>query len=121
MNNDVVRGAQSYGFSGRQFCGRFRVEDDRMLSQPRGRSLGWFTHAARPASDQARLRIAIQHRRAALMAIFAAMASHIESIRGRDAAVPMSRVLNRAFLVAEICVDQSIALGEALGPLEIIE
>ena len=55
------------------------------------------------------------------MVIFAAVASHTESIRGSDPAVPMSRVLYRAFLVSEVCVDQSISLRVALCPLEVVE
>jgi hypothetical protein len=53
--------------------------------------------------------------------IFAAVASHIESIRGSDPAVPMSRVLYRALLVSEVCIDQTISLSVALCPLEVVE
>jgi hypothetical protein len=53
--------------------------------------------------------------------IFIAVHSHIESIRGSDAAVPVSRVLDSAFLISEVCVDQSISLRVTLCPLEVVE
>ena len=55
------------------------------------------------------------------MALLTAVASRIQSIRGSHPAIPMSRVLDRALLVSEICVDQTIALRVAFCPLEVVE
>src|SRR6476469_5936256 len=49
-----------------------------------------------------------------------ALALGIEAIGGSHSAVPKSGIFYRALLVAKVGVDQSIALGETLCPLEII-
>jgi len=48
-------------------------------------------------------------------------ASHIEPIGGSDSTVPQARILYRALLVAKIRIDQPIALGITLRPLEVVE
>jgi hypothetical protein len=48
-------------------------------------------------------------------------ASHIEPIGGSNSTVPEARILYRALLVAKIRIDQPIALGITLRPLEVVE
>ena len=48
-------------------------------------------------------------------------ASRIEPIGGSNSTVPEARILYRALLVAKIRIDQSIALGITLRPLEVVE
>ncbi len=47
--------------------------------------------------------------------------SHVEPIRGSNSTVPESRILYRPLLVAKIRIDQSIALGITLRPLEVVD
>src|ERR1700730_3323323 len=48
-------------------------------------------------------------------------ASHIEPIGGSNSTVPQARILYRALLVAKVRIDQPIALGITLRPLEVVE
>src|SRR6266576_4890326 len=52
---------------------------------------------------------------------FRPRASHIEPIGGSNSTVPDARILYRALLVAKIRIDQPIALGITLCPLEVVE
>src|ERR1700722_3403613 len=45
----------------------------------------------------------------------------IQSVGGGDAAVPVSRVLDRALLASEVRVDQAVPLCVPFRPLEIVE
>src|SRR5438445_13692686 len=56
-----------------------------------------------------------------IVSVLRPAASHVESIGGSDSTVPEARILYRAFLVAKIRIDQPIALGIALRPLEVVE
>jgi hypothetical protein len=46
---------------------------------------------------------------------------NIQMIGRSHATVPITRVLNRAFLITVIHIDQAIALGVAVGPLKIVQ
>ena len=48
-------------------------------------------------------------------------ASHIEPIGGSNSTVPQARILYRALLVAKVRIDQPIAFGITLRPLEVVE
>src|SRR3984957_21103483 len=45
----------------------------------------------------------------------------VQPVGGGDAAVPVSRVLDRAFLASEVRVDQAVSLCVSFRPLEIVE
>ena len=45
----------------------------------------------------------------------------IQSIGGSNSTVPKARIFDSAFLVAKVRIDQPIALGVALRPLEVVE
>src|ERR1700722_10601165 len=49
------------------------------------------------------------------------VASHIKPIGGCNSSVPQARILYRALLVAKVRIDQPIALGITLRPLEVVE
>src|SRR5258707_13708779 len=46
---------------------------------------------------------------------------HIEPIGGSNSIVPQARILYRTLLVAKVRIDQPIALGITLRPLEVVE
>ena len=48
-------------------------------------------------------------------------ASHIEPIGRSNSTVPKTRILYRPLLVAKVRIDQPIALGITLRPLEVVE
>src|SRR6266704_4278810 len=48
-------------------------------------------------------------------------ASHVQAIGGSNSTVPEARILYRALLVAKVRIDQPIALGITLRPLEVVE
>jgi hypothetical protein len=45
----------------------------------------------------------------------------VEAVGGGDFGVPVARVFDGALLVTVVDVDESIALGVAVGPFEIVE